>query len=738
MSSEDYSYVSRLQMLQAEKLKEAEETRQLFGAMDHDEWGIVLPPASSREVVETVSASGVVSRDVLFNFVTMEPNHPNGDFYGAAAVGRNYRKILENHPVFIDQQSSLAGAYMTNFYSYRKTQWKPEYSFANLQEAQELYAIVHGIGGPQHMCQDNQIALSLGLNGLLGRVRCHGLRNPGEAEFYTALEDILLGLMNWISRTASEAGRLARDAEVPGARKNLEEIAEINLALLERPPETFREACQLVLWVQLFLRMYNGSGSLGRLDLHLMPYYAAEKQKGRLTDEEAVFHLACLLVRDTAYIQLGGYDESGHDNTNAVSYLILEAAHRLKAPANIGIAVADDIEDKLFRRGVDVILEDKRGYPKFLGMKNMVEGFVRSGYPIEAARQRVYAGCHWHAIPGREYPHMDMMKVNLPRVLEVAFQDLMADKGYDKTVPALWRKFAFHLEQCIDCIKAGCDVHRAHMHEVFPELPIDLLCYGPVEKGKDASDGSLEYYDYGVDAAGLATVADSFGAIDQRIGREKRMTMGQLSGFLADNWQGEGGEYGRRMMSSCPRFGQGGSAADRYAQEIIELFTSLVAERPTPGGTRLVPGVFGWASMIDMGKAVGASPNGRFAREPISHGPNPSHGFRTDNAPTALLKAVAKVQPGRGNASPAQLDLDPTIAVGADAGSLVAGLIRAHFHDGGTQISLNVMDREEVLKAYDDPAAYPELVVRVTGFSAYFASLSPELRRFVVERIVRQ
>ena len=68
----------------------------------------------------------------------------------------------------------------------------------------------------------------------------------------------------------------------------------------------------------------------------------------------------------------------------------------------------------------------------------------------------------------------------------------------------------------------------------------------------------------------------------------------------------------------------------------------------------------------------------------------------------------------------------------------MAGLIRAHFHDGGTQISLNVMDREEVLKAYDDPAAYPELVVRVTGFSAYFASLSPELRRFVVERIVRQ
>ncbi len=738
MSPEEYSYEARLRTLRAEKLKEADEMRKLFGAMDHDEWGIVLPPESSRELVETVSASGVVSKDALFNFVTLSSNHPNGDFYGAPAVGQNFRRILENHPVFIDQHSSLAGAYMTNFYAYRKTQWKPEYSFDNLQEAHELYALAHGIGGPQHMCQDNQIALSLGVSGLLENVRDHRQANPGKAEFYTALEDIVLGLMNWMSRTASEAERLAKIADGPEVRGNLEEIARINVALLERPPGTFREACQLVLWVQLLLRMYNGSGSLGRLDLQLMPYYEADRQKGTLTDEEAVFHIACLVVRDTAYIQLGGYDESGNDNTNTVSYLVLEAAHRLKAPANIGIAVADDIDDKLLRRGVDVILEDKLGYPKFLGMHNMVEGFVRSGFPVGAARQRVYAGCHWHAIPGREYPHMDMMKVNLPRVLEVAFQDMMADSEPDKTVPALWGKFAFHLEQSVDCLKAGCDVHRSHMHEVFPELALDLLCYGPVEEGVDASDDSLEYYDYGIDAAGLATVADSFAAIEQRIGHESRMTMSQLSEFLAANWQNEGGEYARRMMSSCPRFGQGGSAADQYAQKIVELFTALVADRPTPGGTKVVPGVFGWASMIDMGRAVGATPNGRFAQEPISHGPNPSQGFRVDNAPTALLKAVAKVQPGRGNASPAQLDLDPTIAGEADASGILTGLIKAHFHDGGTQISLNVVDRDQLLMAYEDPAKYPELVVRVTGFSAYFASLSPAMRKFVVDRVVQR
>ncbi len=60
----------------------------------------------------------------------------------------------------------------------------------------------------------------------------------------------------------------------------------------------------------------------------------------------------------------------------------------------------------------------------------------------------------------------------------------------------------------------------AHMHEVFPELVLDLLCYGPIEKGLDASHGGVEYYNLCVDGAALATVADSFAALEQRVEQE--------------------------------------------------------------------------------------------------------------------------------------------------------------------------------------------------------------------------
>ncbi len=139
-----------------------------------------------------------------------------------------------------------------------------------------------------------------------------------------------------------------------------------------------------------------------------------------------------------------------------------------------------------------------------------------------------------------------------------------------------------------------------------------------------------------------------------------------------------------------------------------------------------------------MGKDVGATPNGRHAYAPISHGSNPNPGFRKDGAPTAMAVAIASVQPGYGNSAPMQMELDPMITKDEEGIDNIANLLRTHFDLGGTQINLNIMDSAKVLEAHKDPSKYPDLVVRVTGFSAYFASLSPEFRQLVVDRILAE
>lgn len=734
-----YSYQERIDALRATKMKHTREKWDVIGSMDFDDHAIMLPPPESRKIVQVISGSGVPITDVLFKDFVPKSNHPSGGFFGARSCGENFRHLLEIHPIYIDPMSSLAGGYMVNFLSYREPYWNPDLDYSHLNPDQEKYKVQHGIGAAQHFCQDMTIGFELGWGGILNKIHhFRKINRDDEAqEFYDGLENFVLGMQAWIGRHAAEAYSMAENEHHPQLKKNLFEIAKINNWIVSNPPRTFREAVQWMNWYQIAGKMYNMGGSLGRIDQFLYPYYERDKASGILTDEAAIFHLACHFIQDTSYTQLGGYDKDGNDTTNPLSYLVLETAHRLKIPVNVGVAVGEKVDPHLLRRGVEVMFADKTGIPKFLGVDRTSQGFARNGYPIELGYERAYSGCHWCAIPGREYTVNDCVKVNLAAVFEVALKDMMAGT-IQPNMEILWQKFEWHLEQAIDIIRKSLDFHIDNMWQVFPELHLDLLCHGTIEKGRDASHGGVEFYNLCIDAAGLATVADSFAAVEQRIEQEHRLTWKEIMHLLDTDWAGAEGEKARLMMKNISRYGSGGSRADDFGLKIAQAFTRLVKEKPTPNGYNLIPGIFSWAANILMGKDVGATPNGRHAKAMISHGPNPDPGFRKDGAPSALAVIVAKVQPGYGNTAPMQIEFDPGLGKDGESLDKVVSLIKTHFALGGTQINMNIVDKNKILEAHKDPSKYPDLVVRVTGFSAFFSSLSPEFRQMVVDRIIAE
>jgi formate C-acetyltransferase len=738
--AQELTFAERIAMLRATKMRHTEEKWRVLGSMDMDDLPVILPPPESRKVVRIISGSGLSMPDAVFTGFSPRSNHPSGGIFGARACGENIRALMEMHPPYVDPVSSLAGAYMAHFISCRNPGWNPDFDYSHLEPEQEKYRLHHGIGAVQHFCQDMTIGFELGWGGILAKIRRFRSVNTDEEaqELYDGLEDLVLGFQNWIGRHAAAARLMAETETNPQLRRNLLEIADINARLVTDPPRTFREACQWMLWYQLAGKMYNMGGSLGRIDQFLYPFYRKESGEGTLTDEEATFHLACHFVMDTSYTQLGGPDAEGRDTTNPLSFLMLEAAHMLKVPVNVGVSVGRDSDPRLLSRGVEILFEDRTGIPKFLGVDRTSEGFARNGYPIALGRERAYSGCHWCAIPGREYTMNDCVKVNLAAVFDVALHEMMSVPGAVPGVGDLWSRFERHLRRSVEVVGESVDFHMDHMYRVFPELHLDLLCHGPIEKGRDASHGGVEFYNLCVDGAGLATVADSFAALEQRLDREGRMSWQELIALIDGDWPGAGGEKARLMMKHVPRYGSGGSRADAYGLSIAQAFTSIVRSRKTPHGFNMIPGIFSWAATIAMGKDVGATPNGRHAYEPISHGPNPDPGFRRDAAPTALALAVASVQPGFGNTAPMQIELDPGLSRNSEDRRKVVDLIRTHFELGGTQINMNILDRKAVLEAHADPSTHPDLVVRVTGFSAYFASLSPEMRQIVVNRIIAE
>ena len=725
-----YSYQERLAALHERKVEQTREKRCRSGFMDEDDYGCVPPPED-------------------FHFEPIWNDEVNHTFYGAKLWGLNFRHLMEAHPVYVDVNDALAGRWMfilqrmrpfESVTSAHNMEMAPIFDYSDLKEVQEKYALLPGIGKMHHFGGDYQIGLDLGWKGLLEKVeRCdadpHRAGDEEAHELYAAEKDVLLGIINWVGRTIDEIRRMEEAQEDPLKRENLRKMREANEQILAHPARDLREACQWIAWYNMAERTYCRAGAGCQLDTLLYPYYRKSREDG-MSEEEARFILSCFLLNDPHYYQIGGPAADGSDNTNELSYLILEAANDIKVTNNITIRVFEGMDERLMRRGMEILFENRQGFPRFSGDKALVSGFMKNGYPAELARRRIALGCNWMSLPGLEYTMNDLIKVNMAKVFEVAYSTYEGESTQE-----LWEVFCSCLTEAVSCLKAGIDFHLKHQYQNAPELLLNLVSHGPIEKGRDASHGGMTYYNIAIDGAGLAVVADSFAALRQVCEEEKRFTWQEVKEAVADDFGVISGDTGRgevtrRVLSSVPMYGSGGSDADTWAIRVSRQFTQEVAGSRTPDGYLTIPGLFSWANTIPFGKDVGATPNGRHAHRPINHGANPNNGFRRDGAFTAAARAIASVQPGYGNTAPFQLELNDSLIRREGAVDAVMAVIRGHFDLGGTLVNVNIVDADEIRRANEDPDSYPDLIVRVTGFTAYFCVLSDEFRQLVVDRIM--
>ena len=664
---------------------------------------------------------------------TPKPNHPAGGYHGIVACAENFRLWLTAHPLYIHPLSALAGAWVGPIPG---SGWKPEDHPAHLTQLHEKYNILQtGIGASHHFGADLQIGLDLGWGGLLERIHYYrALNRPQDTSFYDGEETVVLAIQDFIRRHVEHARQQAQITENPFIRRNLRDIADINEWLIDSPPRTLRQACQFLVWFQTFDHMWGG-GALGQLDALLLPFYEADRAAGEIDDEQAIWCLASQFFNDTHYSQIGGPAASdGRDLTNPVSFLILEAMHRSRIPVNIAVRVHDRLDPELLRRAVHYLFEDGTGCC-FVCSKGVEEGYARNGVPHQLARMRAKVGCNWVSLPGLEYCLQDVSRICLVAPFLHAFRETV-EAASVPTLEGLWERYSHHLAIAVDVLKRGFDWHMEYHGRNRPEIILNLFMHGTIERGLNVTDGGVDIYNLSTDGVGLATVADSFAAIEQRVVREQRLTWDELARHLENDYAGA--EDVRLMLASIPRFGSGGSRADEWAQRVSDLFTKQMRGTPTPRGYTVVPGLFSHGVIAQLGARLGATPNGRGAGQPISHSANPDPGFAPDggSAPTAKSNAVATVQPHWGNTTPLQIDLDDALVREIGGHTAIEALIKGHNDLSGSLININVISKNQILEAHADPSRYPDLLVRVTGYSAYFRTLSPEYRQQVVDRIL--
>ena len=706
-------YMKRLQNLKQRKLEQTEEKIRKEGLLDEDDYGRVVPPEGLWHV---------------------KPNHPDGSFYGYDAWADNFCSLMDVHPVYLDPDDAFAGRWMYFMSKMRPNKWNPDYPYDHLKDDIRKYDIICGIGDDAHFAPDYEMGLKLGWGGLAQKVKYWKTVNTSEEQqhFYDLHLRVIEAVQGWIGRHVEEAERRAVGESDPEKSRCYAELAQVNRKVMTDAPETLREACQWIIWYHLASRTYNRDGAGGQIDTLLQPFYEADIEAGRIDRETAVYYLACFLINDPIYWQLGGPDAEGKDMTSEISYLILEAGDKRNTSLNLTVRVHDGMDDGLMRKAVECLIRNRNGWPRFSGDQALVEGFMKNGFDAAMARRRIAVGCNWMSLPGLEYTMNDLVKVNMAKVFEVAFDEVASFSGVEE----LWDRFAMHLGRAVHTAAEGIRHHLKYQKYNEPELLLNLLSHGPIEKGLDASDGGAKYYNLAIDGAGLAVVADSFAAIQEHVQQKQDVSWEQLKQAVGSDFRGEENEKLRLLLKKTGRYGKENSTGERWALRIRDEFAALVKAESEPQLCRcFIPGFFSWANTVGFGAAVGATPDGRHAGTPISHGANPVPGFVKDGASLSLAKAIAKIQPGYGNTAPMQWELDPGFAK-EDNVSVVEAILKAHFKMGGTLVNVNIMDKDVILKAHKDPSLYPDLVVRVTGFTAYFCMLSPEFRQLVVDRIL--
>jgi formate C-acetyltransferase len=711
-----FSYDDRIKLLRERKVAQTAEKARHGGA-DEDDYGLI------------------VQDEFSYN---LKPNHPNGSIYGYEAWAENYLSILKQHPLYVDPLDAFVGKGFVFMERLRPpgTKWNPKYPYDDLKVLFEKYGIISGIDNCHHFTPDLQIGLENGWGGILADLeKQKSLHDDAHKQFYNSEIAVVKGIIEFLNRCADELEELSKIEQNEDLKKNLAEMALINKKIASEPPKTFRETIQWMCWFSMLSRTYNRGSAGGQLDEMLRPYYERDVHDGILTDDEVIYYLACLFLQDSRYFQLGGPDREGNDMTSHLSYLVLDAAEKINIACNLTIRVHENLDPEFFVKSVGCLFRCRQGWPRYSSDTALTEGFMRNGYSLELARQRVAAGCHWMCIPGMEYTMNDTVKINLAKVFEVAFNEMM--EGQTQNVEELFRIFLSHLEKAVQATGAGIMHHLKYQTESQPELILNLFQHGLIEKGVNITDGGANYYNICMDGSGIAVVADSLSACEQRLDKEKYLSYGELNEYLENDFAGAGGERTRLLLQGSERFGGGNTRGDYWAvkinKEYSRLVRSLCEKYP---GIQFLPGYFSWSNAIMLGKQVGATPNGRRKQTPINHGANPLPGFRDDGAVTAMCNSIAAVQPGYGNTAPVQLELDPGIVDSKEGVKKMAAMIKTICTTGNTLLNINIIDSDKILEAHKDPFKYPDLVVRVTGFTAFFAMLSPEFRQLVVDRVL--
>lgn len=427
-------------------------------------------------------------------------------------------------------------------------------------------------GGIGHICADYGKMLKIGCHGMIAEAKEKmeklDAADPDHIKkrrFYEAVIMIYEAVICFAGRYAKEAQRLAGAATDPVRRAELEQIAQNCRRVPAYGAENFYEACQSFWFTHLIIQLESNGHSVspGRFDQYMYPYYQSDTG---LAPEMAQELIDCVWVkfndmnkiRDEKFAQafagyqafqnlcVGGQNQEGFDASNAISYLCMEAAARVRMPSpSFSIRVWQGTPDEFLLRACQVVRLGM-GVPAMYNDEVIIPALVNRGVTLRDARNYCLIGCVEPSIPGKTEGWHDSAFFNVARVLEITLNSgrignrqagpatpLAEDfKNMEEVFDAYQKQTAYFvklLAQANNCTDLA--------HTERAPLPyLSALVDDCMGRGKTLQEAGALYNFSGPQAVGVADAGDSLYAIQKQVFEDQKITMKQLKQALDGNF----------------------------------------------------------------------------------------------------------------------------------------------------------------------------------------------------------
>jgi pyruvate formate-lyase/glycerol dehydratase family glycyl radical enzyme len=582
-----------------------------------------------------------------------------------------------------------------------------------------------------------------------------------------AMEICADALICFAERHAEKARQLAQQESDARRKKELERIAEVCSHIPAHAPRDFWEALQYYWFVHLGVTTELNPWDAfnpGKLDQHLYPFYVKGLEEGTLTHEHAQELLQCFWIKfnnqpappkvgvtaaesstytDFAQINLGGVKPNGSDAVNEVTYLLLDVIEemRLLQPSS-SIQVSKKNPDRFIKRAARII-RTGFGQLSVFNTDVVVQEMIRVGKSIVDARCGGTSGCVETGAFGKENYNLTGY-FNMPKVLEITLNNGLdpqtgrqiglntGDPIHFESFEELFQAYTRQLNYFIDVKIRGNNVIERLFARYMPAPFLSLLIDDCISKGKDYHDGGARYNTSYIQGVGTGTMADAIASIKYHVFDQKTLAMQDLLAALRDNFEGQ--ERVRQMLlNKTPKYGNDDDYADNMMVAVFEAYFKAIDGRPnTRGGTyhiNLLPTTV----HVYFGSVVGATPDGRKAKLPLSEGVSPVQGADR-HGPTAVLKSVAKMDHVRTGGTLLNQKFTPQLLKDDEDLDRLVQLVRSYFKLDGHHIQFNVVDAATLRAAQKNPELYRDLIVRVAGYSDYFCDLGSVLQDEIIAR----